>query len=34
MAVAASVPNYSPAIPLFAPSTVLQSFQARAPPAV
>ena len=33
VSVAASVPNHSPAIPLFAPSTVLQPFQARAPPA-
>jgi hypothetical protein len=34
MSVAGSVPNHSPVITLFTPSTVLQSFQARAPPAV
>jgi len=34
VSVAVSVPNRSPAIPLFLPSPHLQPFQARAPPAV
>ncbi len=34
MSVAGSVPNHSPVIALFTPRTVLQPFQARAPPAV
>ena len=33
VSVAVSVPNRSPAIPLFLPSPHLQPFQARAPPA-
>ena len=34
VSIVASVPNRSPAIPLFLPSPDLQPFQARAPPAV